>query len=456
MAELLKENKISLYMGDKHLDLCRIDYTPLEDFLSYGVQWEYGALSPLCKRIGNFALHKSLPIQSQYKGCVYDPTTKKVVYWLDPNDWSKKADGTASVLDGTDGQVCIHTPKFYGRSGRDGDNLWVRISMFKINDSWTEIPEMFIGAYRSTVNSTDNKAASVVNTTVAYRGGNNRTAYDIYLSTDPFRTDLGKPRTNIQRGTFRTWTRNLGAELLSYEEYKWIFYWAYVIEYANFNCQANYIADLTSDGLRQGGLGNGVTTWTNTGTSWSGYNGTCPLTPCGYGNSIGNGTGIIPLTIPETVNGSVTIPSKTFQMPRWRGFDNPFGDIWTNLDGIIISDDKEGNFKNVYSTSDPSNYGDNENAKSKMSIVGHEILQNGYTMEFDLGENAEIIPTLIGGAPTVGRCVYHFTNPAVGFRTLLVGGYANYGDRSGLGSFDSSDSVAWSSSRIGFRFGFRV
>ena len=39
--------------------------------------------------------------------------------------------------------------------------------------------------------------------------------------------------------------------------------------------------------------------------------------------------------MPTTSGGD---PSQTynFSVPRWRGFDNPFGDIWTNLDGIII------------------------------------------------------------------------------------------------------------------------
>lgn len=55
-----------------------------------------------------------------------------------------------------------------------------------------------------------------------------------------------------------------------------------------------------------------------------------PITPCGYCNDIGNFTGIKELVIPETVvDESTTASTKTFKVPRWRGFDNPFGDIWT-------------------------------------------------------------------------------------------------------------------------------
>ena len=94
-------------------------------------------------------------------------------------------------------------------------------------------------------------------------------------------------------------------------------------------------------------------------------------------------------------------------MPRWRGFDNPFGDIWTNLDGIIIQGDAEGNPKTVYTTTDPNNYGDNESAKNAMEIAGHEIYQDGYIKEFDLGEAAHIIPKSVGGDTTKYKCDRH-------------------------------------------------
>ena len=41
--------------------------------------------------------------------------------------------------------------------------------------------------------------------------------------------------------------------------------------------------------------------------NWGEYNGNYPLTPCGYGNEIGNGTGIKPLVIPEFTYGSGSI-----------------------------------------------------------------------------------------------------------------------------------------------------
>ena len=426
-----------------------IDYTGLEDIYSYGVEWDSTVADPTLTRIGNPLLHKSLPIQSQYKGCVANGA--EINYYLNPNDWSQKADGTPSVLDGTDGTVRVHIPKFYGKSGVEGTKRWVRMSTIKMDNTWIEIPEMLVDAYRSTVNQTGNKAVSVVNTTAQFRGGGNRTANDTYLDTDAFRSDLGKPRTNISRANMRTYATNAGSEMLCYEYYKWIFYWAWVIEYATFNSQAAYTADLTAEGYHQGGLGDGVTTWDG---DWDTYNGYYPLTPCGYCNEFGNFTGVKDLVIPQTViNDSTTVASKTFKVPRWRGFDNPFGDIWTNLDGIILERTAANQPSSVYTTTDPTAFGDDNTAKGKMTVAGTEIASDGYTKDYDLGETGEIIPSVVGGSTTTYMCDYHYCNASsTALRALLVGGSAlNGGGSAGLGCFYSDNGVGNAYTTMGFR-----
>lgn len=429
-----------------------IDYTGLEDIYSYGVEWDSTVADPTLTRIGNPLLHKSLPIQSQYKGCVANGA--EINYYLNPNDWSQKADETPSVLDGTDGTVRVHIPKFYGKSGVEGTKRWVRMSTIKMDNTWIEIPEMLVDAYRSTVDTTVSatpKAVSVVNTTAQFRGGGNRTANDTYLDTDAFRSDLGKPRTNISRANMRTYATNAGSEMLCYEYYKWIFYWAWVIEYATFNSQATYNANLTSDGYHQGGLGDGVTTWD--GTNWNNYNGYYPLIPCGYCNEFGNFTGVKDLAIPETVKDeSTTIASKTFKVPRWRGFDNPFGDIWTNLDGIILERTAANQPSSVYTTTDPTAFGDDNTAKGKMTVAGTEIASDGWIKDYDLGETGEIIPSVVGGSATTYMCDCHYCNASsTALRTLLVGGRAAAGGYAGLGFFDSSNGVGGAFAYVGFR-----
>ena len=548
------------------------------DLYSYGVEWNITVSSPILTRIGNPLLHKSLPIQSAYRGCVANNGV--VNYYLYPDNWAYKEDGsTPSVLDGTDGTVRVHTPKFYGKSGSNGNKRWVRISLVKLDDSWIEIPELLIDAYRSTVDNTVSetpKAVSVVNTTEAFRGGGNREQFDEYLTTkldtkDAFRSDLGKPRTNVSRANMRTYATNAGSELLCYEYYKWIFYWNYIIEYANFNSQEEYNAKLTSEGYRQGGLGSGITNMTN----WNIYNGSYPLTPCGFGNSIGNFTGIKDLVIPSfqyvvnsdnfnfwnnnitiitatnssnnsklitqvkgiddcafyananNVWGSVTYNisgltggqkvifkekktnsdyttaetilevdsdgeftvtwsdynvgstkyvgfsieqencnikiynvntnsytlqqnTQTLKMPRWRGFDNPFGDTWTNLDGVVIQRTAANEISSVYTTTNKEEFTDVISGKT---IAGYEVAQDGYIKEFDLGETAEIIPSSCAEAsPTTYMCDYHWCNLSyTELRMLLVGGRALHGGSAGLGCFSSSIDVGVAASDVGFR-----
>lgn len=421
-----------------------VDPEYLIDIMSYGVEWDTTIADPACTRIGNPLYHKQLPIQSQYKGCLVKNGV--VNYYLDPNDWSKKADGTPSVLDGTDGDVMVHIPKFYGKSGSNGNKRWVRISTVKVDASWVEIPEMFISAYRNTIytDGDTTKVASVVSTDAKYRGGGRRSAYDEYLSTDQFKTDLGKPVSNISRATMRTYAASTGQELLCYEFYKWIFYWNYVIEYANFNSQKEFNSELTSDGYHQGGLGPGLTTWD--WGQWSQYNGNYAITPCGYTNEFGNFSGVKAIQLQSH--------EKTLYANRWRGFENPFGDIWTNLEGIVINRDAAKANSNVYTTTDVSKYGEDY---SLFDIAGVEIAQDGWIGTFDLGSNAEIIPSSIAGSESTYKCDYHWCNvDSVENRTLLVGGCASFGGSAGLGFFASTIGVGSAATIVGFRSLVRV
>ena len=416
----------------------------LVDMMSYGVEWDTTVADPTCTRIGNPLFHKSLPIQSEYNGCVVK--NGKLQYYLNPNDWTKTSNGSNSNLDGTDGDVMIHTPKFYGKSGSNGNKRWVRISTVKVDASWVEIPEMFISAYRNTIytDGDTTKIASVVSTDAKYRGGGRRSAYDEYLTTDQFKTDLGKPVSNISRAAMRTYAVATGQELLCYEFYKWIFYWNYVIEYANFNSQKEFNSELTSDGYHQGGLGPGLTTWD--WNSWGTYNGNYAITPCGYTNEFGNFSGVKAIQIQS--------PEKTLYANRWRGFENPFGDIWTNLEGIVIKRDVAKANSNIYTTTDALKYGDDY---SLFDIAGVEIAQDGWIKAFNLGSNAEIIPSSIGGSQSTYKCDYHWCNAdSIEKRTLWVGGDAHAGGQAGLGFFGSFFGVSDAAASVGFRSLVRV
>jgi hypothetical protein len=144
------------------------------------------------------------------------------------------------------------------------------------------------------------------------------------------------------------------------------------------------------------------------------------------------------------------VATHTFKVPRWRGFDNPFGDIWTNLDGVVIQRTAANEISSVYTTTDKAEFTD---VIGNKTIAGYEVAQDGYIKEFDLGETAEIIPSSCTGASiTTYMCDYHYCNASsTALRTLRVGGGANYGGGAGLGSFDSSNGVGGAFSYVGFR-----
>lgn len=369
-----------------------------------------------------------------------------------------------AVLNGYDGEVMVEVPEFWIKSWDTDTRREVRISPSKIDDTWEHQPKLLVAAYHDTVLNTipenmgylstleANSSLSIANTHDYCRGGNNDTTYDQYITSDRFRSMLGKPITNTSRATMRANCRRSGKEILSYLQYKRVLYWLYVIEYANFNCQASFNSELTSEGFRQGGLGDGVTTVNSSNLNF--YNGYNPLTPNGYTNEFGNGTNIKEMTIVmPTVSGGEPTSSTTLYVPRWHGIENPFGDVWNNVDGIIINSssivENGKKYSEVYATEDPLLYSDSD--YSKMRVVGIELNKEGYIKEWDLGNTAEIIPRLNGGNATQYKCDYHWINSATGLRTLILGGSAAISNSSGLGGFHSSNSVG----RTGTNFGFR-
>lgn len=425
----------------------KADKDNIKNILAYGVQWDTTKSTPDCTRIGNPELHRTLPIQESLKGCIFKDG--EVKYYLDPTDWTKKADGSGNaLLDGTDGDVMVHHMKFYGYSEADGDLRRVWISTFKISDDWQEIPEGVVSAYRLTTDASDSSKVlgrSVINTTAAFRGGGNRTAYDAYLDTDPFRSDLGKPRTNISRSTFRTYARNNNLELLDYETYKWVFFWLPVIEYSTFDMQRAFNASLTTGGLHQGGLGPGVTTvdW----NKWSSYNGNYPIVPCGYTNEFGNQSGVKDYTFP-IIDGT-TDPATSIQVNRYRGIEQPFGDVWTNLEGVLSQYLTTDTLRHYYITDDPEKYSDSD--ISQMRQIAAVDIDSNFVKEFVLGSHGEIVPLSFQGNPTQYKCDYHWDNNDAALHTLRVGGGASDGARAGLGCLYSRNGVGSAWADLGFR-----
>ena len=338
-----------------------------------------------------------------------------------------------SMLDGFDGTVKIYCPEFYILSQHKNSKHRVLISTVKLSDQWEHQPAILVDAYKCTVLNakTDygylatlpiNSAISVVNTNAYCRGGENRANLDQYLTGDHksiWNTDLGKPRTNINRTTMRTYAKNAGCDLINYNQYKNIFYWLYVIEYANFNCQEE-MQSLTAEGYRQGGLGQGLSNFL-TECVEQGHTSMCA--PCGVGDTLGNRTDQI--LAADTVG--------TYYIPRWRGFENTFGELCTVIDGLNISNAGEG--LELYACTDPKEYNDNL-IEAPYTSIGKVESQNTYVTKFNLGTHAHIIPKefISTTSAEIGPLYCHFNTKHVG--EPAAGGRIGLNTKCGLASID--------------------
>ena len=378
------------------------DIPNAESFYSYGVSWQTGSLNATLARIGNLDLHRSLPIQNKMRGCTLADNGTVNHYFKD--DWSANEDGTPIKKDGSDGMVMIEIPEFYVKCQSKNGIDSMSISEYAL-DGYTLVKKQYVSAYEATVDRTKSdtlKLASVVNTTANFRGGNNNAERD-----EAENTQLGMPLTSTTRANFRKYARNraTGTKWNMLDFFATNTIWLlYTIEYASWNSQLAFNANLTDNGFKQGGLGNGVT----------------------------------------NVNGT----------DRYRGIENPFGHLWKNVDGVIfdIKSDADGGTCTIYLAKTEADYGDT--VTEGFSELGQLPRKGGAISDTYLGT---FIPSEVTGASsTTGRCDNFETIIASSsLRTLFYGGSANYGATAGLGFCYSTFTVGFSGASSGSRLVYR-
>ena len=410
----------------------------------YGVEFYTTSPNPDCIRIGNPELHKTLPVHNQMKGVLLadDGTENKL---LNESDW------TSETLDGSQGQVMVEMPKAsYWKFETDGNIRRVKFST-KPLPGFKPTPQGYVSAYEAALQRSTNKLASVVNTDADYRGGNNSVSWD-----DTYRSLLGMPATKINRTNFRTYARNRKADstewnMMTYDMQK-LLYWLFVVEYATLNTQKAFNPDKDINGYAQGGLGNGVTNLN--GAVLNPFNDYNPFIPCGYTNSLGNGTGEVEFSMPEEYDSA----GLTVKVPRYRGIENPFGHIWQWTDGInvrISPNEPDGDgLSKVFVCDDPSKF--NDSNYDGYQHVGNEVRTNGYVKSVIFGEGGEIMPSVVGGGSTTYFCDYHYTNipTTETLRGVLFGGTASYGADAGFAFARSGDIPSAAGAHIGSRLCF--
>jgi len=372
-------------------------WTNLNQNAWYGVERDITNASPDWTRIagtGQMSLHATLPVQSSLKGVLLK-SDKTVNYYLKADDWTKKADGSASNLTGADGNVMVR---------KDADTYWkfetagniqrVKCSMYPLA-GYSKIDKWNIGAYEAKLVSTKlSSVAGVLPTT-------SRTETQ-------FRADA---RSN-GAGYNQQWNE-------PYTEIVWMF----IVEYATNNFQKAVNPALTAHGYKQGGLGNGVTT--ANGTEWSTFNGYNPFITCGASDALANGSGEVSVVIANFGGAGV---NRTFTVPRYRGIENFFGHIWKWVDGVSFN--HLAATREVWIFDDPALIADNTSANAR--LAGLLAPADGYVKTLIFDSKGCILPSSIGAGTTTYFCDYLYT-PTLGsgWRALISGGAALYGANAG-------------------------
>ncbi|MFB5946132.1 hypothetical protein [Albibacterium profundi] len=410
----------------------------------YGIEFDTEVASPTCTRIGRPELHVSLPVQSRMRGCLLNDNGT-VRYYLNPNDWSRRDTGSASDLTGAHGQVMIEVPESFWRFEYEGTKRRVLISEHSL-PGFYKVPTFYISAYEATINRTNNKLSSVANMSPDYRGGNNSATNDAASNTL-----LGKPATATSLIDFRAYAQNRGAKYsaLVYDDYKYVA-WLFHVEYATLNSQLPFTSQPTSEGYKQGGLGDGVTNLNS--TLWSNFSSYYPVIPCGHSDSLGNKSGEVAYTMPVEYDASGVVT----YVNRYRGIENPFGHIYKFADGIniLIQSDAEGGQSQMFVCSDPALFThlNNDNYEFR-GLLPRE--SGVYIKEMLMGEKGDYMPfSVVGASATTFFCDRFYTTiPETGDSMLAVlfGGSSLHGASAGFGISYASYSASSTNASIGSR-----
>lgn len=413
-----------------------------ENELWYGVKFDLAnSSSPDGVRTGNMEMHKTLPIQSKMRGCTInnDDNTKR---YLKADDWNKWEDGV-TITDDSKGmapEIMVEIPEHYRLLVATPDNT-VEIRMSEYNlPGYTKVEKKYIGAYEGSVDIESSSLNNLLRTQV-------RSAAPIVSKT---------------RAEFQTMARNNNRtnnwNIYTYDAHRDLT-WLFVVEYATLNSQKAFNANLTAEGYHQGGLGDGVTTGTVTVNGATTYS----FVPCGTTNSLGNGTGIIEYTHTNTNAEGASTGTKTVNVPRYRGIENPFGHVWKNVIDVVVA----GTDNSVYICKDYTKFGTFEGGTNptaeQLIAAGYELqdfkestITSQYVKKLVNNNQADLFPAIVGNgaSATTYYCDYHWTNAVATPRTLLIGGCSDFGSAAGLFTLHSAAGLDYSGANVGTRITF--
>lgn len=413
-----------------------------ENELWYGVKFDLAnSSSPDGVRTGNMEMHRTLPIQSKMRGCTIS-NTDNVKKYLKANDWTKWEDGTTSSQDssGVSVEAFVEIPEHYRLLIATPDNT-VEIRMSEYNlPGYTKVEKKYIGAYEGSVNLDSSSHNNLLRTQVR------NTAPIVNKTRTEFQT---MARNNNRTNNWNIYTYGAHRDLT----------WLFVVEYATLNSQKAFNANLTAEGYHQGGLGEGVTTSAVTVNGATTYS----FVPCGTTNSLGNGTGIIEYTHTNTNAEGASTGTKTVNVPRYRGIENPFGHVWKNVIDVVVA----GTDNSVYICKDYTKFGTFEGGTNptaeQLIAAGYELqdfkestITSQYVKKLVNNNQADLFPTVVGNgaSATTYYCDYHWTSTTATPRTLLISGHSGDGSTAGLFTLHSRHGLDSSFASVGTRITF--
>jgi len=351
-----------------------------------------------------------------------------VQYYLNPQDYTEKEDGTAANLDGTDGQVMVEIPKFYTRRTVSGTETTWSISDrprigFTVHPAFVkdgvEVDYRYYGAYHASyLDATDSTYKSGLNL--------NDLTSSLDLSNDKLGSVSGVyPIVGATRDECRQLAANRGTVWRQLDFTLWsAVQLLYLVEYQTFYSQDE--------------LGGG-----NTADSYVASSSTqadSPHSIAGRSNSLGNAS-------TDTTSGADTVTDPPTAFMSYRGIENFFGNAWQWVDGINVN---VGGTGNAHVTNNRADFADD--TSSNMTLIASSWpTTSDYIVSLQDVDNYFVPLSLSGGSSST-----YVTDTATGSsssnQVVRVGGDADNGAQHGafsvVANVSSLSSARWVGARL--------
>lgn len=437
-----------------------------------------------------------LKVQKGMRRCVL-AADGTVAYYLCPTNSALKEDGvTASVLDGTDGNVMVEIPKFYIDYSYVGTLHTWKISEHPLPgfdlhplflSDTTELDKAYIGAFEAVLY--DVSLSKHVSGNGVGAGAAEFSDVDNSITC----AGLTAPFENITVGqeiTISGTVSNNGTKVVAtVESAQKITVTTALVTESAASCTIDTTKDTTNDKLASVSgfspitkitranarkmASNVGTGWTQetfdmasavqllylieygtfyaqdpvgpnllgiTGVSdWTTYNNLYPIAKTGNSVSVGNATAN------TAASGSPAATEKSKYL-TYRGIENPFGHIWKWIDGFNIN-------ANVgYVCNNSANFADN--TISNYTLVGTMPSTDGYQNTL-LNINRGFLPATVGSPGDANDQITDYYYQSTGWRVVCLGGASNNGTDAGFFYWSCNSSSAYASRAVGTRLGFR-